>query len=324
MDIRSVTVAGGGVLGSQIAFQSAYKGFSVTIWLRSEGSVRRAREKVASLHEVYRKALKEMADESASSDEGSRPGVLPSSYCRGLADSPDLPQAEFDKLVASADSAASGISFTTDLAEAFSGADLVIEAIAEKLDEKEAFYQSIQPELVPHTIVCTNSSTLPPSAMASFTGRPDRFLALHFANNIWRNNIAEVMGTCETSQESYRAVVEFARAIGMVPLELHKEQPGYLLNSMLVPFLGAAEALLANEVADAETIDAAWTLGTGAPLGPFRILDIVGLETAYNIVAANPRSREDGSVEFKIAATLLRLVDAGKTGVAAGEGFYKY
>ena len=116
----------------------------------------------------------------------------------------------------------------------------------------------------------------------------------------------------------------FARAIGMIALELKKEQPGYLLNSMLVPFLNSAEALLANGVADVETIDAAWTLGTGAPLGPFRILDIVGLTTAYNIVAASPAAQDPDSTAGRIAAVLKQHIDEGKTGINAGEGFYKY
>ena len=107
-------------------------------------------------------------------------------------------------------------------------------------------------------------------------------------------------------------------------LELKKEQPGYLLNSMLVPFLNSAEALLANGVADVETIDAAWTLGTGAPLGPFRILDIVGLTTAYNIVAASPAAQDPDSVAARIAALLKQRIDEGKTGINAGEGFYSY
>ena len=128
-----------------------------------------------------------------------------------------------------------------------------VEAIAEIIDEKDAFYSSIRDILPQQTILCTNSSTLLPSAMMGFTGREDRFLALHFANNIWKNNTAEVMGTPKTSEESYKAVVEFARAIGMIALELKKEQPGYLLNSMLVPFLNSAEALLANYTSSSKT-----------------------------------------------------------------------
>ncbi len=119
-------------------------------------------------------------------------------------------------------------------------------------------------------------------------------------------------------------VLEFAAEIGMIPLELHKEQPGYILNSMLVPFLSSAEMLWANEVADPETIDKTWKLGTGSPLGPFQILDIVGLQTAYNIVSMNPESKNPESTPGKIAAGLKAKIDAGKTGINAGEGFYRY
>lgn len=311
MEIKNVAVAGGGVLGSQIALQSAYKGFNVTMWLRSEGSIDRARPKLERLRGIYRQTLQAMKTD-------------PSAYCRGLADSPDVPPEQIDILIAKVDDAFNNIILTTSEQKAFGNADLVIEAIAEVIDEKEAFYTTLEDILPQHAILCTNSSTLLPSAMMGFTGRPDRFLALHFANNIWKNNTAEVMGTAKTSPESYQEVVAFAKAIGMIPLELKKEQPGYLLNSMLVPFLNSAEALLANGVADVETIDKAWTLGTGAPLGPFRILDIVGLTTTYNIVAASPAAKEEGSTAARITALLKAKIDEGKTGINAGEGFYRY
>lgn len=311
MEIKNVTVAGGGVLGSQIAFQSAYKGFNATIWLRSEASIERARPKLERLRDIYKTTLKAMK-------------TNPQAYCRGLAPSPDTPPEKIDELIAQVDVAYNSVSLTTDLREAFQNADLGIEAIAEILSEKDTFYTSIRDILPDRTILCTNSSTLLPSAMMGFTGREDRFLSLHFANNIWKNNTAEIMGTPKTSPESFQAVVEFSKAIGMIPLELKKEQPGYLLNSMLVPFLNSAEALLVNDVADVETIDKAWMLGTGAPLGPFRILDIVGLTTAYNIVAASPAAQEPDSVAARIAAMLKEYIDAGKTGINAGEGFYTY
>lgn len=311
MDIQKVAVAGGGVLGSQIALQSAYKGFDVTIWLRSEGSIERAKPKVERLRGIYKSTLEALKTD-------------PSAWCRGLTDSADVPAEKIDELIARVDAAADSIKLTCSYDEALGEADLVIEAIAEVLSEKEAFYAEACPHMAERAIVCTNSSTLLPSAIVGYTDRPDKFLALHFANNIWKNNTAEVMGQPATSASAYQAVVAFARAIGMIPLELKKEQPGYLLNSMLVPFLNAAEALLANDVADVETIDKAWMLGTGAPLGPFRILDIVGLNTAYNIVAASPDAANPDTTAGKIAAKLKSYIDAGKTGANAGEGFYKY
>ena len=311
MAIKNVVVAGGGVLGSQIAFQAAYKGFSVTVWLRSEGSIERAKPKFEQLRQEYLATLEAMK-------------TNPQAYCRGLADSPEVTAQQLDELKQCAQQAFDSIAFTTDYEVAATDADLVIEAIAEDPQQKESFYTKLAQYLPERTILVTNSSTLLPSQLAGATGRPGKFLALHFANRIWRHNTAEVMGHPGTSKEAYDQVVQFASDLGMVPLQLHKEQPGYILNSMLVPFLNAAEALYATGVADPETIDKTWMLGTGAPMGPFRILDIVGLTTAYNIVVLDPRTKDPDSVPAKIAAVLKERIDAGKTGVDAGEGFYSY
>ena len=116
----------------------------------------------------------------------------------------------------------------------------------------------------------------------------------------------------------------FMREIGMVPLKLHKEQPGYILNSMLVPFLSAAQALWATGVADVPTIDRTWELATGAPAGPFKILDIVGLETAYNINQMKPDAQGEGTVTNLLGKLLKEKIDKGETGVNAGKGFYDY
>ncbi|MDY5662117.1 MAG: 3-hydroxyacyl-CoA dehydrogenase [Coriobacteriales bacterium] len=311
MDIKNVVVAGGGVLGSQIAFQSAYKGFNVKVWLRSEGSIDRAKPKFERWKNVYLQTLEAMK-------------TNPAAYARGLADSPELSDEQIEALKAQVEKAAESIVLTTSYDEAFGDADLVIEAIAEEPKQKIELYTEMQKHLPEHTIVCTNSSTMLPSQFAEYTGRPEKYLALHFANEIWKNNTAEVMGHPGTDPAAYEQVAEFAGKIGMIPLRLKKEQPGYILNSMLVPFLTAAESLLANGVADPETIDKTWMLATGAPVGPFRILDIVGLVTAYNIVVMNPQASDPETTPGKIAATLKKYIDEGKIGVNAGEGFYKY
>lgn len=311
MDIKNVVVAGGGVLGSQIAFQSAYKGFNVKVWLRSEGSIERAKPKFERWKNVYLQTLEAMK-------------TNPAAYARGLADSPELSDEQIEALKAQVEKAAESIGLTTSYDEAFGDADLVIEAIAEEPKQKIELYTEMQKHLPERTIVCTNSSTMLPSQFAEYTGRPAKYLALHFANEIWKNNTAEVMGHPGTDPAAYEQVAEFAGKIGMIPLRLKKEQPGYILNSMLVPFLTAAESLLANGVADPETIDKTWMLATGAPVGPFRILDIVGLVTAHNIVVMNPQASDPETTPGKIAATLKKYIDEGKTGVNAGEGFYKY
>ncbi len=310
MDFKKVVVAGGGVLGSQIAFQTAFRGFDVTVWLRSDASIDRAKPKFERLRDIYLQTL-----------EASK--TNPAAWARGFADEkPD--DAGIDALKEQVTKAYEGLRLTTSYAEAAEDADLVIESIAEDPAQKTAFYEELAKHLPEKTVIATNSSTMLPSSFAEATGRPAKYLALHFANEIWRNNTGEVMGHAGTEQAYYDQVVEFAEAIGMVPLQLHKEQPGYILNSMLVPFLNSAEALWANDVADPETIDKTWQLGTGAPAGPFRILDIVGLTTAYNIGIMDPRAKDPSTIQGKIVSKLKEKIDAGETGVNAGKGFYDY
>ena len=233
-------------------------------------------------------------------------------------------QKEIDELKNQAIKAYENIQLTASYEEAFKDADFVIEAIAEIPSEKIEFYKEMQKHLPENTVVATNSSTLLPSTLAEHTGRPEKYLSLHFANEIWKNNTGEIMGHPGTNQKYYDQVVEFTKAIGMVPLKLKKEQPGYLLNSMLVPLLTSAQALLAADVADVETIDKTWKLATGAPKGPFEILDIVGLITAYNINSMRPESKDPESISGKVSTMLKKYIDQGKTGINAGEGFYKY
>jgi 3-hydroxybutyryl-CoA dehydrogenase len=132
------------------------------------------------------------------------------------------------------------------------------------------------------------------------------------------------MGHPTTDPKVFEDVVSFAKAIGMLALPLYKEQPGYILNSLLVPLLSAATNLLVNEVADVETIDKTWMKATGAPFGPFGILDVVGITTAYNI---NKMAADKTKDPLKIKAVKYlkdNYVDKNKLGVSTREGFYKY
>jgi len=311
MNFRKVTIAGGGVLGSQIAFQTAFKGFDVTVWLRSEGSIGRTQPKLERLKNIYLATLEAMK-------------TNPLAYAGGLSDKKDLTDEEIDALKAQVEMAYAGMKLTTSYEEAAADCDLLIESIAENPEEKIAFYTELAKHLPEKTVLATNSSTLLPSAFAQYTGRPKKYLALHFANEIWRFNTGEVMGHPGTDPKYYEQVAEFAAAIGMVPLRLHKEQPAYILNSLLVPLLNAAQMLLATDVASVEDIDRCWEIATGAPAGPFKILDKVGLTTAYNIVSMRPEAKDPNTLPGKIAAMLKSYIDQGKLGINAGEGFYKY
>ena len=313
MEFGKVVVVGGGVLGTQIALMSAYTGHDTTIWLRSEGSVGRTQPKI----QHYEDAM--LADLEAAKKLIGNPmgGFL---YPRGLiAKWEGMTPEEIDRLAAQArERFRSLLHISLNMAEALKGADVVIESMSENPQAKVEIYEKMRELLDENTLLLTNTSTLLPSMFAEHTGRPDRYLALHFANSIWKNNTAEVMGHAGTSPESYRKAVKFAQELQMVPLQLHKEQPGYILNSLLVPFLNAAEMLWAEGVSDPETIDKTWQLGTGAPVGPFKILDIVGLETAYNIVSLNPESKKEGSTMQRIASLLKEKIDKGEKGINAG------
>ncbi|MFF2371698.1 3-hydroxyacyl-CoA dehydrogenase [Agromyces sp. NPDC058110] len=281
--IANVTVLGTGVLGSQIAYQTAFSGFDVVAYDISDDALEAAKERFAGLARTY------VAERVAGADD------------------------------ASVDAALARITLSADLGEAVANADLVIEAVPEQLALKQATYEKLAALAPERTIFATNSSTLLPSDLAPFTGRADRFLALHFANRVWAHNTAEVMGTDATDPAVYATVVDFAGKIGMVPIEIKKEKAGYLLNSLLVPFLSAAGELLVDGIAEPDAIDKTWRIGTGAPMGPFQIYDIVGLTTAYNISKA-------GGPKQQAFADLIKehYIDQGKLGVATGEGFYTY
>ncbi|MBV0931451.1 3-hydroxyacyl-CoA dehydrogenase [Lentilactobacillus sp. IMAU92037] len=283
MSIKKVTVAGSGVLGSQIAFQSAFKGFDVTVYDISQAAVDQVEKRIKGLRHAYRHDI-------AATDEEFNAGIT-------------------------------RLKFTDDLAGAVKDADLVIEAIPENPDIKHDFYKKLATLAPSAAIFTSNSSTLVPSMFAADTGRPKQFLNMHFSNQVWLNNTAEIMGSPETDPAIYQEIVQYARDIGMVPIQLKKEQPGYILNSLLMPLNAAAGMLWLKEIADPKMIDRTWMVATGAPWGPFGILDAVGIRTAYNITLAavnrNPAVKP-------LADAFKKMLDEGKLGVESGEGFYKY
>lgn len=314
--MKNLVVAGGGVLGSQIGFQAAYKGKDVTFWLRSEASIERAKAKIENLYKVY------LAELNYSKSEI---GKEKANHAAGLIEDVESLSAEkIDELIENVKSAFENIKYETDIEKAVKDADFIIESVAEIEAEKHEFFKAISSYIPQKTIVSSNSSTMMPSTFAQDTGRPEKYLHFHFANRIWRSNIAEIMLHEGTDPQVKDTVFEFAKEIGMVPVVVNKEQPGYILNSLLIPFLNSAQYLLANDIASHEDIDKTWKIGTGSPRGPFEILDVIGMVTPYNLAMSKPGADDPSTVNGKIAAMLKKMIDEGKTGLAAGEGFYKY
>ncbi|WIM69079.1 3-hydroxyacyl-CoA dehydrogenase [Corynebacterium breve] len=283
--MNNVAVLGAGVLGAQIAFCTAHAGFNVVSWDISDEALAAAKTRFEGIAQQYNAEMPEATD-----------------------------QAVADAL--------NRITLTTDLEEAAKRADLVIEAVPENIDIKRDVWSKVGAAAPEHTIFATNTSTLLPSSFADACGYPERFLALHFANHIWIQNTAEVMPHAGTRPELVDQVAAFAEQIKMVPIRLRKEQPGYVLNTLLVPFLQAGQYLFANGVADPADIDMNWRNSTGAPSGPFQIMDRVGLRTVLAVRkshGAPSQPWEETFVKF-----LEDKIAEGKTGAEAGEGFYRY
>ena len=314
MAFNKITIAGGGVLGSQIAFQAAYCGYRVCIWLRNEESVQRTKEKLNALKETYDKTINLMDTPEGKTKEN---------WANGIA---SLNEFNKEECLLKTSRALVSISLTTDLKASLEDADLLIESIIEDEKEKISFYKKVAPLLSDKTVVVTNSSTFLPSKFAKHLRRPEKFLSLHFANSIWKNNSAEIMVHKGTDNACFMQIMEFANLIGMVSIPVSKENPGYLVNSMLIPFLFSALDLLVKGTSDFKSIDTAWKLATNMPHGPFEILDRVGIPTAYKIASKYLKVPSFlAPYNFKGICKLLKsYIDQGKLGVQSGEGFYSY
>jgi 3-hydroxybutyryl-CoA dehydrogenase len=225
-----------------------------------------------------------------------------------------------DRLARSAVPGAGQIFATADPAVAAANADLLIESVPERLPLKRDVFRQFAALCPPKTIFTTNTSVLMPSMLLAASGRPDRFAALHFVMNC---PMTEIMPSDRTSPETVARLEHFSRRIEHLPLRCHREQPGHLVNTMLMSLNNAGLTLVANGVASFEEVDRAWMKSTGSPRGPFGWLDLVGLDTALEI--AEYGARATGSSQTKKNCELLKqYVEKGLLGVKSGQGFYTY
>lgn len=216
------------------------------------------------------------------------------------------------------------LSYTTDLAAAVADADLVSESIPEDLEVKRTFYRSLGKQAPQKTIFTSNMSTLLPSQFTQETGRPEKFLALHFGNPVWDANIGEVMKQPATDDAIFEQVLGFASSIGMVPMRLEKEQSGYLINSLLIPRLAGAQTSVTNGIADFKDVDKTWMVCTKMDRGPFAIMDLIGLETIYLVMKHGATTYNDLQLQKNADYIKEHFVDKNKLGANSGAGFYTY
>jgi len=212
------------------------------------------------------------------------------------------------------------IRWTLNLEE-LKGADLVIEAIVEDLALEQELYRALDRLCPPATIFVSNTSSLTIMAMASVTGRTDRFAGLHFFNPVPVMKLVEVIRTILTSETTYRTVYEFAKSLGKEPVTV-KDNCGFIVNRLLVPYLLDAVRALEAGVASVEDIDKAMTLGCNHPMGPFALADFVGLDTTYFI--ANVMFEEYREPRYAPPPLLRKMIMAGYHGRKSGRGFYDY
>jgi 3-hydroxybutyryl-CoA dehydrogenase len=282
MEIRKVAVVGCGLMGSGIAQVSAQAGFPTVVL-----------EASPQLLETGLKRIDQFL--SAGVAKGK---VRPEDKSATLA----------------------RLTGTTDAA-AVRDCDLAIEAVTEDLRVKRQVFGAIEPHLKPEAILASNTSSLSVTEMAATTGRPGRFVGLHFFNPVPLMKLVEVIRGLATTDDAYRAVFALARSLGKEPITA-PDRPGFIVNRLLVPYL--LDAIRAHEhgLGTVEDIDKGMALGCGHPMGPFKLLDFVGLDTTYYI--ANIMFEEFREPAYAPPPLLKRMVLAGRLGRKSGRGFYEY
>jgi 3-hydroxybutyryl-CoA dehydrogenase len=280
--IKKVGVIGGGLMGSGIAQASAAAGFPTTVREVSEDLCAKSRQSIEK------------------------------SLAKGIERAKVTP--------AERDATLKNLRFVTRL-EDLADSDLFIEAVVEELDVKNGLWSELNRIAQPNAIFASNTSSLTIIAMATASGRPDRMLGLHFFNPVPLMKLVEVVRTITTSEETEQRALDFVKALGKEPIRA-KDSSGFVVNLLLIPYmLDAINALEAN-VASVEDIDKGMQLGAGHPMGPFTLLDFVGLDTAYKI--AEIMFEEYRDRRYAPPPLLKRMVLAGMLGKKSGKGFYDY
>jgi len=284
-DVRRVLIIGSGTMGLQIGLQCAISGYDV------------------AMYDI----------EPAALDAGTRRlgAYAAEIVAAGRIDS------------AGRDAALARVTWTSNPAVAAAEADILSESVPEDPVLKGRILGQFDALCPSRTIFTTNASTLLPSMFAAATGRPDRFAALHFHQPVWSSNVVDVMPLPGTSPETTDLLWAFARKLGQIPIFVRKESPGYVFNAMYNAINREAITLAANGVASFEDVDRAWMGIFKMPVGPFGMLDGVGLDTVLHISDYWATRTGDAQLRRNVAF-LKEYVDRGAVGVKSGEGFYRY
>jgi 3-hydroxybutyryl-CoA dehydrogenase len=284
MEVNNIAIIGAGNMGHQIALCAALSGFNVKCTDLSPEIL----QKAISFSDNY---LKERVLKGKLSEEA-------------------------------ASQTRANITFTQNIEEAAQDADLVIEAIIEKLDIKRSLFAQLDKICPTHAILTTNSSYIVSSKIADATNRPDKVCNMHFFNPALVMKCVEVVKGSHVSDETAETVMNVARKMSKTPVLLHKEIYGFLVNRLLQATRQEALKLLDMGVASFEDIDTAAKNGLGYPMGPFSLLDLTGIDLAYHV--GMEKYRESGDPADRPSPTIIEKFSKGEFGKKVGKGFYNY
>ena len=212
------------------------------------------------------------------------------------------------------------IHFTTSLEE-LKDCDIIIEAVTEDIELKNAMFRTLDQVCAPHTLFASNTSSLTIADMAAATTRPERMVGLHFFNPVPVMKLVEVVRTIATGEDAFNTAFAFAKSLGKDPI-VARDTSGFVVNRLLVPYMLDAIRCLEQGLASTEDIDKGMTLGTGYPMGPFVLCDFVGIDTLYRI--AEIMFEEYRETRFAPPPLLRRMVSMGYYGRKTKKGFYDY
>ena len=285
-DIKRILILGSGTMGVQIGIQSAMHGYQVNIFVRNPMK-----------NDIVWDDIRKRTDWIVRREVINRE--------------------EADQML-------KRIYTTNDPADAAKDTDLLSESVPEIPSLKKELFEKFNKLCPEHTIFTSNTSTLLPSRLAESTGRPERFLAFHCNNPVFITETVDIMGHPGTSKEVLDITIEFSRKIGLIPIILEKEQPGYIINSLLGGLMGRALELVANGVATPQQVDKCWMSNMKIGIGIFGIMDNNGLDVGWEMREKYALSSEDKQAKAIYEYLKTNYIDKGYLGRKTGQGFYKY
>ena len=280
--MKTLGILGTGTMGAGLAQVAAQSGFQVILWNRKQASVDKG---LAAIKKGFGRLLSKEK----------------------------ISQADHDAALARI----RGVSALEDV----KGADILLEAVPEDFETKRELYEKLHALCDEAVVFATNTSSLSVTSLSSVSGRPTKFVGMHFFNPVPAMKLVEIVRGLETSDATAQAVTVLAEKLDKVPVAV-RDMPGFVVNRVVMPMINEAATALQQGVADAKSIDECMKLGCNHPMGPLALADLVGLDVVWAIL--DSLHREFGQPHHKPCLEITKRVEAGHLGTKTGRGFYTY